>query len=328
MRIDTYINLYGLRKVEKDCTSLHFFVYLMGLCSLWYNFFMELSEIYSGAFSGTGNRNCPKVSFEVYPPKNSNISNLFEELRILKKYNPVLVSLTYGANGGLNRFSTEDLKSIRDLDLNLMPHFTCVSMLKSEIEKYIVSIENLGIENILALRGDISDYIDINDIDFKHANELVDFIVSKTTLSIGVAGYPEGHIESMSLEDDIKYLKQKVDAGASAIFTQLFYDNNKFYDYIERIKKAGINLPVIAGIMPVRSVEQINKMTSLARITLPNKLKNIIEKYPDDIKNAAFDFVLEQCQELIKNKVDGLHFYTLNHSDLVSKILDNIHIGG
>ncbi len=285
---------------------------------------MELSEIYQKISGGRINSKNVKISFEVFPPKNGDISNLFEELRILKKYNPVLVSLTYGANGGLSRFTFEDLKSIRDLDFTLMPHFTCVSLLKSEIEKYIRSIENLGIENILALRGDVPDYINTDELDFKHANELVDFISSKTTLSIGVAGYPEGHIESKSLDEDIHYLKKKIDSGASAIFTQLFYDNGVFFSYIDKLRKSDVNLPVVAGIMPIRNIEQINKMTSLARITLPKNLKNLLEKYPNDIKQIGQEYVIEQCLELLKNGVDGLHFYTLNHSDIVSKILDNI----
>jgi methylenetetrahydrofolate reductase (NADPH) len=281
---------------------------------------MELLEIYSKSLNG----NQPKISFEVFPPKNGDISGLFEELRFLKRYNPCLVSLTFGASGNSNRFTIEDLKSFRDLELTLMPHFTCVSMDKHNIEKYITSIENLGIENILALRGDIPDGININEIDFKHANELVEFISAKTTLSIGVAGYPEGHIESSSIEDDIFYLKKKIDTGASAIFTQLFYDNDKFFNYIDTVRKAGIKQPIIAGIMPIRNFEQLKKMTGMARITLPDKLKNLIEKYPENIKEIGLDFVTAQCQELIENKVDGLHFYTLNHSDIVSKIIDNI----
>ena len=285
---------------------------------------MELSEIYSNSFNVGRSNSCPKISFEVFPPKNGDISNLFEELRILKKYNPVLVSLTFGASGGLNRFTFEDLKSIRDLDFCLMPHFTCVSMLKSEIENYITSVENLGIENILALRGDIPDYINPQELDFKHANELVEFIASKTTLSIGVAGYPEGHIESNSLKDDIFYLKKKIDAGACAIFTQLFYDNEKFFKYVETLRKSGVKLPIIAGIMPVRSEEQLRKMTGIARITLPKKLSNMLEKYPNDIKKIGLDFVTEQCRELAENNVEGMHFYTLNHSDIVSQILNNI----
>lgn len=285
---------------------------------------MELSEIYQNEKCGVIGDFSPKISFEIFPPKNGDISGLFEELRILKRYNPVLVSLTYGASGGLNRFSCEDLKSIRDLEFNLMPHFTCVSMLKDEIEKHIISVENLGIENILALRGDIPDYINPHELDFTHANELVEFIQAKTTLSIGVAGYPEGHIESKNLKDDIKYLKKKVEAGASAIFTQLFFDNNKLYHYIETVNNSGINCPIIAGIMPVRSLKQIEKMTSMARVSVPKKFIEKLEKFPNDSIQIGTEFTTEQCKNLIENGVNSLHFFTLNHSDQTSKILDNI----
>ncbi len=281
---------------------------------------MELSEIYSNKYYNKG----LKISFEVFPPKNGDISGLFEELRILKKYNPVLVSLTYGASGGLSRFTFEDLKSIRDLEFNLMPHFTCVSMPKREIEKHIISVENLGIENILALRGDIPDYITPDELDFKHADELVNFIKEKTTLSIGVAGYPEGHIESLTIENDIEHLKYKVEQGADAIFTQLFFDNDKFYKYAESVKNKGISKPLIPGIMPVRSYAQIEKMTSLARITVPRNFLDKLEKYPDSTKEIGTEFAIKQCQDLIKNRVEAFHFYTLNHSDQVSQILNNI----
>lgn len=285
---------------------------------------MELSEIYQKERYGVLGDFSPKISFEIFPPKNGDISSLFEELRILKRYNPVLVSLTYGASGGLNRFSYEDLKSIRDLEFNLMPHFTCVSMLKDEIEKHIVAVENLGIENILALRGDIPDYINPEELDFSHADKLVEFIQAKTTLSIGVAGYPEGHIESKNLKDDIKYLKSKVEKGASAIFTQLFFENDKLYRYIETVENAGINCPVIAGIMPVRNLKQIKKMTSMARVSVPKKFIEKLEKFPNDSKQIGTEFATEQCQNLIENGVTSLHFFTLNHSDQTSEILDNI----
>ncbi|MBQ8482666.1 methylenetetrahydrofolate reductase [bacterium] len=285
---------------------------------------MELAEIYQSKMFGGVENFSPKISFEVFPPKNNDISQLFEELRILKSFDPVLISLTYGANGGLNRFSFEDLKSIRDLEFNLMPHFTCVSSLRSEIEDHIIAIENLGIENILALRGDIPEYIDQTSLDFRHANELVEFIKEKTTLSIGVAGYPEGHIESPNLISDIKNLKKKVDAGASAIFTQLFFDNNKFFHYVEKVCASGINLPVVAGIMPIRSASQIEKMTSMARVSFPKKLKDDLEKFPEDAKKIGTEYAIKQCLDLIEFGVCGLHFFTLNHSDQVSEILENI----
>ena len=188
---------------------------------------MELKEIYQKDLCVGSGLSYPRISFEVFPPKDGDSSKLFEELRVLKKYNPALVSLTYGANGGNRQFSYELLQMILDLELNVMPHFTCVGATKEIIELYIMQIENLGIENILALRGDLSDDVSIND--FKYASDLVDFIHQKSTLSIGVAGYPECHIECENLDKDIDNLKRKIDLGASAIFTQLFFDNDKFY---------------------------------------------------------------------------------------------------
>lgn len=289
---------------------------------------MELSEIYQkediNRIRGFDLEH-PKISFEVFPPKDGNISKLFDELRILKKYNPVLVSLTYGASGTSNRFSIEVLKSIVDLEYTLMPHLTCISASKAETEAHITAIENIGIENILALRGDITkENSGVYPRDFIHANELVEFIHHKTTLSIGVAGYPEGHIESKSLKDDIENLKKKVDAGASAIFTQLFFNNDKFYKYVEQVRKAGINLPIIPGIMPVRSLKQFDRITSMARVEIPQKLVEQLKNFPDDAKKIGVEFATNQCQNLIDFKVAGLHFYTLNHSDMTSEILDNL----
>ncbi len=284
---------------------------------------MELNEIYQNQdFQANGS--AVKVSFEVFPPKDGNISKLFDELRILKKYNPQLVSLTYGANGGTRDFSLELLRTILDLELNVMPHFTCMCSSKEIIEHYITQIENMGIENILALRGDKIDGDELCTVDFRYANELVDFIHQKTTLSIGVAGYPEGHIEAESLDMDIDNLKRKVDAGASAIFTQMFFDNNKFFEYVQRIRDAEIYLPVIPGILPVRSLNQMDKMISMARISVPKSLRTQLEQFPDDVKKIGTEFAINQCGELIDSGVCGIHFFTLNHSDQVCQVLDNI----
>lgn len=284
---------------------------------------MELKEIY-GKSTFLGKSNVPKISFEVFPPKNGDISKLFEELRILKKYNPSLVSLTYGASGSGARFSKEDMKSLVDLELTLMPHFTCVCETKDAIERDIIAIENLGIENILALRGDIPQGINPCSLDFEHANNLVEFVHEKTTLSIGVAGYPEGHFESPNIEIDIENLKRKVDAGASAIFTQLFFDNDRFYRYVEMVRNSGINLPIIAGIMPVRSANQIQKMIEMTHVEIPKTLVEDLEKFPEHSKKIGAEFAIHQCHDLMDNGFEALHFFTLNHSDQVSEILDNI----
>lgn len=281
---------------------------------------MELMEIYQQKDSRFLKN--PTISFEVFPPKNGDFSNLFENVRELKKYNPALISLTYGAGGSTRDFSLEILRAFLDLELNVMPHFTCIGTTKELIEHYIIQIENMGIENILALRGDMTE--DSKIFDFNYANELVEFIHQKTTLSIGVAGYPEGHVESPTIEHDIANLSKKIEAGASAIFTQMFFNNENFYNYVEKVRNYGINLPIVAGIMPVRSVKQLEKMTSVARIEIPKKLIEQFEKFPNDTKKIGTEFAIHQCQELIDNQVTGLHFFTLNHSDQVSEILDNI----
>lgn len=315
---------------------------------------MDLREIYYS--SNSGSRKSPKISFEVFPPKDGNISKLFEELRILKKYNPVLVSLTYGANGGARVFSLEILRMILDLELNVMPHFTCVGATKELIEHYITQIENMGIENILALRGDVVNLVSgslenakisgdgANTIpfsfensknsnthrrsffggDFSYANELVDFIQQKSTLSIAVAGYPECHVEADSFQSDIQNLKKKVDAGASTIFTQLFFDNEKFYNYVDLVRKAGINLPIIPGIMPVRSLNQIEKMVNMTHVKVPEKFRQQLEKFPHDTIKIGTEFTIAQCQDLMDNGIDAFHFFTLNHSNQVCEILDEL----
>ena len=279
---------------------------------------MELSEIYY--------TNKTQVSFEIFPPKDGDISELFDELRILKKYNPALVSLTYGADGGTRDFSFDILRMILDLEMTPMPHFTCICSTKELIEHYIVQIENMGIENILALRGDKNEDEEFCSPDFRYANELVEYIREKTTLSIGVAGYPEGHPETESLDEDIDYLKRKIDAGASAIFTKMFFDNDKFYKYTDLVREAGIDVPIIPGIMPVRSLEQVQQMIGATNVGLPSDLRDKLEEFPEDASKIGVEFAISQCQNLIDNKVCGLHFFTLNKSDMVSDILDNIEI--
>ena len=283
---------------------------------------MKLKEIY-----GKGKDGKSIISFEVFPPKNGEegYADLFEELETLKKYNPSLVSLTYGAGGSSN--NSFKLVELLCKSFNIMPHFTCVRSTRNEVETHIKEIENLNIENILALRGDIPEDKSVYKKDFLYANELVSFIQAKTNLSIGVAGYPEGHIDAPDIHTDIENLKKKVDAGADAIFTQLFYDNNKFFSYVERVRKSGIELPVIAGIMPVLSAKQMKRITSMAKISIPQEIKKNLEKFndsPNDLKNFGIEYVSRQCRELLKNNVAGLHFYTLNKAYSTSKILDNI----
>lgn len=276
---------------------------------------MKLREIY--------NTDKTAISFEVFPPKE-NSEKLLEEIKVLKHHNPAFISLTYGAGGNENK-SFELLKQIKDTEINVMPHFTCISTTKENIEKNINKLIDLKIENILALRGDIPENKELQKHDFNYASDLVEFIKHKTNLSIGVAGYPEGHIESPDLDTDINYLKAKVDKGADAIFTQLFFDNNNFYKFIDKTEKAGINIPIIPGIMPIISKKQVEKMVKLANITVPPNVQENISKLKDkDLIEFGIEYATSQCEELIKNGIKGLHFYTLNKSYSTNQILNNI----
>lgn len=276
---------------------------------------MKLREIY--------NTDKTAISFEVFPPKE-NSEKLLEEIKVLKHHNPAFISLTYGAGGNENK-SFELLTQIKDTGINTMPHFTCISTTKENIERNINKLIDLKIENILALRGDIPENKELQKHDFNYASDLVEFIKHKTNLSIGVAGYPEGHIESPDLDTDINYLKAKVDKGVDAIFTQLFFDNNNFYKFIDKTEKAGINIPIIPGIMPIISKKQVEKMVKLANITVPQNVQENISKLKDkDLIEFGIEYATSQCEELIKNGIKGLHFYTLNKSYSTNEILNNI----
>lgn len=297
---------------------------------------MKLKDIYSEntAINGDLSNRVPKISFEIYPPKDdadgSKLEKLMHHLLVLKKFSPAFVSLTYGAGGATRENSLHIIERIqKEVGLNIMPHFTCVATKKSQISEYLKNIQELNIENILALRGDIPLGMDEKDFDFKHANEIVEFIKTETDLSVGVAGYPEGHISCDDFELDMKYLKQKADAGADAIFTQMFFDNQRFFYFRDFAENLGIKTPIAAGILPITSYKQLDRMLSMGRVTLPNVLSDLLEKHkenPEDIKKIGIDFATYQCQELIKAGVCGLHFFSLNSSTAVSEILTNLSI--
>lgn len=279
---------------------------------------MNLKDIYNKGLN---------ISYEVFPPKNEEqYTELYLELEKLKNFNPAFVSLTWGASGSCNSSETL-IKKISDLDFDIMPHFTCVCSSKTFVNSHLSLLESLKIDKILALRGDFPEDTSKICEDFKFANELVDYIKANSDLSVGVAGYPEGHIEAPSLKDDIKNLKIKVQAGADAIFTQLFFDNDKFHKYIDLLKHENINIPVIPGIMPIISKKQIEKMTSMAKITIPNSIQTAIEKYGNDnsdMQKFGIEYGIKQCENLIKSGVLGLHFYTLNRSYSTGEILKEL----
>ncbi|MBR1942422.1 methylenetetrahydrofolate reductase [bacterium] len=285
---------------------------------------MKLNEIYLN--------NKTQISCEIFPPKNdddgSKTEQLFLETEKIKQFNPALISVTYGAGGSNRDKSYNIVKRLSETNYNVMPHFTCVCSSKEQINSYLEDLKKLNIENILALRGDEPQDNNICYLDFRYANELVEYLTQKTDFSIAVAGYPEGHILAQDLKTDIENLKKKLNAGSDVIFTQMFFDNDKFFEYVELLEKSKINTPVVAGILPILSYKQLEKMLSLAKVTIPKKLAEQLEKFKDnkdDIKKIGIDFATEQCQNLIDNATSGIHFYTLNKSFSTIKILENLN---
>ena len=287
---------------------------------------MRLKDIY--------NSNKTQISFEIFPPKGEDkaqkIDNLISELKVLKKYNPALISITYGACG-TNRESTIEIAKRIKSEVGVIPmqHFTCICSQKQYIQDYLNEIEEMGLENILALKGDEPKDNLVCYRDFQYANELVEFIREKSNLDIAVAGYPEKHPSAESLDEDIKNLKKKCDAGASVIFTQMFFENDNFYKYCDKVRKIGINLPIVAGIFPISDYKQIRKIAEMSGAYLPPKMLEKLEKYQnskEDTMKFSIEYSINQCQELVENGASGLHFYTLNKSYMTGEIIKNLSL--
>lgn len=270
------------------------------------------------------------ISFEIFPPKTKDGETaLFEELKILSQYNPSFISVTYGAGGSTRETTFELVMRIKnELNIPPMPHFTCVGSKREDVLKYIKNFENNGIENILALRGDPprgEEKFVKPECGFGYANELVEFIKSRTDLSIGVAGYPECHQECNNIDIDIENLKRKVDAGGEAVITQVFYDNQCYFKFVEKAVAKGITVPIVPGILPLTSYGQIDKIVRMSGCKLPSELEENLEsnkENPDAIKQIGLEFAVKQCNELIKHGVPGIHFYTLNKSSAVKVVMD------
>ncbi len=285
---------------------------------------MKLSEIY--------NSSDVKISFEIFPPKGENINTKLEELECelkkLKEAQPALISITYGACGS-NRNSTIEIAKMVKEKIGVIPmqHLTCICSSLQFIQEYIKEIENMGLENVLALKGDEPKDNLVCYKDFLYANELVEYLKKHSTLEVAVAGYPEKHPTAPSLTEDIKRLKAKVDAGGVCIFNQMCFDNKNFLKYRDMCEAIGISKPQIAGIFPITNYKQIKRITSMCEAQMPKKLIENLEKYKDnqeDIIKYGIDFASEQCAELMSEGISGLHFYTLNKADATLRILENI----
>lgn len=269
------------------------------------------------------------LSFEFFPPKNLDLESvLFETIESLKGEGADFASVTFGAGGSNAGKTLEWINRIKSLcGIETMMHLTCVGFNKAQLNDTLTELKLSGVHNILALRGDMpaNGSIDRSKMDFAHASDLVKYLADDGDFSIGVAGYPECHPESLSEKDDMAMLKVKVDAGADFIITQLFFDNDCFYRFRDNALKSGIELPLVAGIMPIVSAAQVIRFTQVCKAGLPSQLLNKIEGKPDDyVINIGIDYAAKQCEELIKNGVNGVHFYTLNRSVATKRVLDRI----
>ena len=268
-------------------------------------------------------------SFEVFPPKKTSpIETIYNTLDELKDLSPDFISVTYGAGGNLSDSSTCDIASIIKNKYKIEPvaHLTCVSCSKDDIDSILLQFKENNIENILALRGDINpDFPPKND--FKYASELITYIKSKGGFDLSGACYPEVHLEASSKVEDVLNLKKKVDAGAEHLISQLFFDNNVFYDFVEKSKIAGINVPIEAGIMPVVSKNQIERMVSMCGASLPAKFTKIMQRYehnPEALRDAGIAYAVDQIVDLVSNGVDGIHLYTMNNPYIARKISESV----
>ncbi|EKD27866.1 MAG: hypothetical protein ACD_79C00517G0001 [uncultured bacterium] len=271
------------------------------------------------------------LSFEVFPPKTAQgMENLIFHLKQLEKYSADYISVTYGAGGSSQDKSLELLDAVhKNFERTVVAHFTCVGLDLNKIESFINRLSAMNIRNILALRGDPpkdSTNFDFNKNVFKYASDLVKFIKNKTNMCIGVAGYPEGHVQAPSKEADWDNLKFKIEQGANFVITQLFFDNSFYFRFKEGMLKRNIKVPLIPGILPVASIETLNKAVNLSGATITAKFKEIINKHtqPDDFKKASYEYVINQIRELQKDNVPGIHYYILNRSEVISEILENL----
>ncbi|MEE9524834.1 MAG: methylenetetrahydrofolate reductase [NAD(P)H] [Thermodesulfovibrionales bacterium] len=270
------------------------------------------------------------ISFEFFPPKTEEGKHgLLAVVKDLSRYNPLYASVTYGA-GGTTQDRTKDVLYMlrKETDLTLMSHLTCIGATSESMDRLLSDYKEHGIENILALRGDLPP--DVPDFDptkgeFPYAKDLVEFIRPYDCFSIAVAVYPEVHQEATSADSDLDYAKQKIDAGADFAITQMFFDNKYYFEFLDRARKKGINIPIFPGIMPVTDLNKIRKFASFCKATIPEEVEDrmagVLDK-PEEMQKIGIELAITQCEELLDNGVSYLHFYTMNRSDVVSNLID------
>ena len=273
------------------------------------------------------------LSFEVFPPKTEtsfdSVKTATEEIAKLK---PSFMSVTYGAGGGTSKYTLEIAKNIKKMyNVPTLAHLTCVSSTKETVCERIVDIKNAGIENVMALRGDIPAELinaDRSNWDYNYAIDLIKELKSiNPHFCIGGACYPEIHPESSNQKDDIKRLKEKVEAGCDFLTTQMFFDNNLLYNFLYKIREAGITVPVVPGIMPITNAKQVERAIKLSGSFMPQRFKSLVDKFgsdPDAMKQAGIAYATDQIIDLYANGLTNIHVYSMNKPDVAEKIQSNL----
>ncbi|MFH0985120.1 MAG: methylenetetrahydrofolate reductase [NAD(P)H] [Candidatus Omnitrophota bacterium] len=291
---------------------------------------MKISEYYKKQKS--------TISFEFFPPKTvEGEAKLFQTVTELKKLAPSFVSVTYGAMGNTQTNTLRIVEEIKHkIGIEVAAHLTCVAHSRAEIEQILTTLQSKGIENIVALRGDPPQgetQFKAPPDGFHYASELVRFIRQHPRLGqafeLSVAGYPEGHPECRDKQKDLEHLKSKVEQGADAVVTQLFFDNRHYFHFVERARKIGIKVPIVPGIMPVTHGPQIEKFSKMCGAEIPEKIREAIARFGEDqesIMKFGIEYATRQCQELLQGGAPGLHFYTLNQSLATRQIFTNLHL--
>lgn len=272
------------------------------------------------------------VSFEIFPPKlNSSIDVIYDTIDALAPLRPDYISVTYGAGGSTTKTTVEIASIITNkYNINSLAHLTCLNSSPAEINDILTDLGNKNVSNILALRGDKPQGFEqerANPSGFKYASDLANYIREKHEFCVGGACYPEGHPECGDIDQDVQNLKRKVEAGVSFLITQLFFDNEAFYKFKEKLARLDIKVPIQAGIMPVTNRKQIERIVELTNARIPRKLIRILDKFEHNkeaVKDAGIAYATEQIVELLANDIDGIHIYTMNRPQVAKDIVRNL----
>lgn len=270
------------------------------------------------------------ISCELFPPKQgSQLENVKQVVRDIAQIKPVYMSVTYGATGGTSDYTVDIANEIQNVNqIPALAHLTCASSTKEKVREVVEQLKEKRIENILTLRGDIPENADFPlPNQYKHASELIADVKALGDFCIGGACYPEGHPEAETMHEDIEHLKEKVEAGCDFLTTQMFFDNDIYYNFMYKILKKNIDVPVVAGIMPVTNAAQIKRIISLSGNMVPPRFKAIVDRFSDNpaaMKQAGIAYATEQIIDLIANGVNNIHIYTMNKPDVAGAIFENL----